>query len=547
MMEGSGISDTRVVLPWTDVEANDPQFVAEKMLLWQSSFWEWYCDNVWTIDEADMSAPIKKAPQFRYLKEQYEIEEDSKVLVVIKSRRMFQSHFQYARILYNFLFVPFSKNLIISKKENDVKEGLRHRILAMHERLDKRFPCHVCLKPRKDIHELEIMHPDKAIGSHILGLPSGSDQIRSYTATRVFVDESAFHEKKDQIETFAALKPAIEGPSGKAIIVSTPKPDTKFEELTTQLNPDVPMEHIMEGLDLASNKFNHKVLFLRYLADPKKRTEEWFFKEKFGTTVDGIPIPGASGVDEYDWRREYELSFDYPLGTPVVQEFKRDIHCVPYAKYGEYMEDKPLEVGIDFGSRFPAVVFMQVDSLNRLIVHDGIMPYDENLDVFLPRIDRYIHEHFPDVCKINIYCDPAGSARSGQGTAPPATEAIYQHFKIVAKYKPSKPKDRARVIRKLAGKIIGPAPSLIVNPHAGIYINSAERKEITGVIPKALEIGWVYDSDKPGQLEPLKDDFHDHLMDAMGYAVTFLYPNLFSEEARKRVERKPKKKKTLRR
>ncbi len=513
---------------WTDTEANDSHFVAAKMKLWRSSFWDWFCDCVVTSDESDSNNPVKHAPQYRYLKEIDTIERESKVTVICKARRMFISHYEHAKTLWSFLFVPFSKNLMVSKKENDIKDALRFRILAAYYRLDKRFPCHIELRSRQHIHELEIIHPDSNFGSHILGLPSGSDQMRSYTATRVFLDELAFWEKRDQDLILDALKPAIYG-DGKASIISTPNPGTKFEQLVTDLNGDIPMRNIMTGLDVANNKLNQSVIFLHYSADPAKRSQEWLYKEKFGTTIEGVPIAGCSGVDEFTWRKEYELSFDFPKGEPVVPEFKKELHCTAYTSYGQFIKDKPLEVGVDFGSRFPAAVFMQRDSLNRLIIHDGLLPANENLDRFLIRVDNFIKTRFPDAKKINFYCDPAGASRSGQGTAPPAVEFIYNFFKIKPQYRMSKPSDRARGIRKLASQLIGTAPGLIVNPLAGRYI-SGDGKEETGIIPKAFTTGWIYDDVKKDKLEPLKDGFFDHLMDALGYAFIYLYPNLVTDK-----------------
>lgn len=526
--------------PWSSQEAEDPAFVAKKMMLWQDSFWDWFLDNVHTSDEVDSLNPVKPAPAFRYLQEIDKIERESKVSVIVKSRRMFISHYEYAKTLWSFLFVPFSKNLVIAKKEVDVRDAMRSRILAMYYRLDPRFPCHVKLKPRTHIHELELIHPDRNMGSHIMGLPSGADQVRQYTATRILVDEFAFHDKTAQEQTFDAIAPAISGPNGKATIVSTPCPDTKFEKLTQDLNPDIPIREIMPGLSVGVNRLNQTVIFLKYMADPNKRTQAWYYKEKYGTTVEGIPIPGASGVDEFTWRREYELSFEFPVGEPVVPEFKKELHCAAYATHGQILPDKALEVGLDFGSRFPAVVFSQVDSLGRLIIHDGIMPQDMNLDRFLIKIDNEIKTKYKDIKRVNFYCDPAGGSRSNQGTAPPAVQSVFEYFKVKPKYVLSKPEDRARAIRKLAGQLIGGVPGLIVNPLAGLYITPGG-KEQAGIIPKALEIGWVYDENKASKLEPLKEGFYEHIMDALGYQFIFLYPSLFEDAkgVRKRMIHMP--------
>ncbi len=531
---------------WTETEAKDPIFVASKIHLWKNSFWDWFVENVQTTDES--MGEVRRAPAYRYLKEVHEIEEANKVTVICKSRRMFMSHYQFAKILWSFLFVPFSKNLIISKKENDVREGLRNRILSMHDRLDKRFPCHVELRPRKDIHELEILHPDRLFGSHILGLPSGSDQIRGYTATRVFLDEFAFMEKSTQSKTLDGLKPAIYGAAGKASIVSTPCPDTEFERLVTELNPTVPVEEKMKGVSLARNKLNQAVVFLKYTADPSKRSEEWFYAEKFGTTPTGIPLHGMSGVNEYTWRKEMELSFDFPSGQPVVPEFTKETHCTPYSTYGQVFKDKPLEIGIDFGSNFPAAVFAMKDSLNRLIIHHAIMPEFTNIDRFLQMVDQVRLERFPEVEEYNLYCDPAGAAKPGQGQEFSAVQTIYNKFKKVPKYRLTSPEDRARGIRKLASELIGPCPGLIVNPLAGEYITQ-DGTVYPGQIAKALEIGWVYDENRIDKLTPKKDKFFEHLMDAFGYMFIYLYPHLIEKTGAAKLRNGKlvqKKKKTLR-
>jgi hypothetical protein len=348
----------------------------------------------------------------------------------------------------------------------------------------------------------------------------------------VFVDEFAFQEKSTQSKTLDGLKPAIYGAAGKASIVSTPCPDTEFEKLVSELNAQVPIEEKMTGLSLAVNNLNMAVVFLKYTADPGKRSKQWFYAERFGTTPDGIPLPGAAGVDEFVWRKEYELSFDFPVGQPVVPEFRKETHCAPYVNYGKYNPDKDLEVGIDFGSNFPAAVFGQKDSLNRLIIHRAIMPEFTNIDRFLAKVDEIIQTDFADVCKINLYCDPAGAAKPGQGQEYTAVQTIYNKFKQVPKYKMSSPEDRARGIRRLASELVGPVPGLIVNPLAGEWITQ-DGKVYPGQIPKALEMGWVFDENRIDKLTPKKDKFFEHLMDAFGYMFIYLYPHLVLKNERK--------------
>jgi len=64
----------------------------------------------------------------------------------------------------------------------------------------------------------------------IQGVPQGADQVRSYTANIVFMDEMSFQDKAE--EAFAAVKPTLQEHS-KFIGVSTPNGKEYFYRLLT--------------------------------------------------------------------------------------------------------------------------------------------------------------------------------------------------------------------------------------------------------------------------------------------------------------------------
>lgn len=514
------------------------EFITYKMLQWEKDFWTWFIDCVYTKDESDLENPVKSAPPYAYLKDTWDTYQKSKILVVVKSRRMFLTHFTTAIFMWYFLFKPKSKNLVFSQKEEQVADLMKNRFAELYFNLDFRFPW-VRLKEGVDIKRTSIIHPDRSWGSEIVGFPTGGNQARGYTATNVLADEFAFWDNQEA--AFKAIKPAIEGKSGRGLIISTPQPNTKFEELVTKKMEKTDTQFVRPGVTLYQNYLNHNVLAIKYIADPNKRTEEWYHKERFGKTPEGIPIPGESGVDHFTWLQEYELSFALPAGEPIVPEFDEELHCKPYYKYG-YIEGEPLHVAFDFGAKFPAVVIFQKDNLGRCIIHQALMVENERLQLFMARVENYIRENFADPI-IRLYCDPAGKARNSQGTANPAKAQLEDHFKQPVQCLYSHPKDRARAIREQASQRIGDAQGIIINPDAGLFISS-DGTQRSGVMVKGFKTGWVW-SEKD-KLEPDKDGFYDHIFDAFGYGHMFVFASYYFKSSRQDRKNKSKKRNTSR-
>lgn len=522
-------------------------FMAYKMQQWKNDPALWMIEQVFTIDESDSENPVKPFPPYKYLKEIIREYFENKVLIVSKTRRMMATHLFSALMVHQLLFVPFSENIIVSINEDRAKKVIQTRCKKIIEYLDPRFP-YPTFKEKEDFLVAEIHNPTN--GATITALPSGSDKCRGLTITNAFYDEFAF--QKNCEENLKALKPALEGPNCRAAIVSTPRFGTVFQELVSNVNKDAGFTVIMEGLTKVRNQYNQTVLSLHYKSDPNKRADEWYHRERYGATVDGKPIPGCSGVDSFAWEQEYELSFTVPTGKPVVPEFEKALHCDKYKTLGGFIDGRPLHVGIDFGTHFPSAVFCQTDTLNRCILHEGLLPEDMEFEEFLTLIEDHIQTKYPG-CGDNfvLHADPAGGYGNTQGTAPPAFDLLQKRFKKRVVTPKSSPTDRARAIRTKMSKKVHDSMGVIINPAAGVHIrpNGEERH---GIIVEALETGWVYKTPRPGENytseEPKKDGFYDHLMDAWGYIFIALFPSLHNRaiEFRRGVPKSKPKRRHLR-
>ena len=131
--------------------------------------------------------------------------------------------------LYCLWVAKYQKNRLIfiqSKKEENAAnlvynaEPNQARISFLETHLPKEMQSDVIWSYGKAIF--------KETGSTIQGIPEGGDQIRSYTPSLVFSDESAFQPEFEQAIT--AVKPCIDG-GGQFIGVSTANNGSYMKEL----------------------------------------------------------------------------------------------------------------------------------------------------------------------------------------------------------------------------------------------------------------------------------------------------------------------------
>lgn len=481
---------------------SDTKTMAMDMIRWESNFTDFLFDCIETTDEG--SGEVRRAPKMRYLKEVYDCIENNKILIVVKGRQMFFTHFMSAFYLWLLLFKSNLRLGIMNQNKEKAADLIDTRIRPLYERLPEGYPW-----PELKIKQLSMVN--ETLNSRILAVSSTGDSLRSYTFTYVWLDEYGVQE--DQDGTLRSAIPATKGPLGKLIIVGTPVPKSKYEELARK-ELDSKFEPIekMHGVTEYRNTRGHCVLYVHHSADPARRSQEWIDE-----TI------RAEG--ELAYQIEYNLKWLLPLGKPVFPEFNRQTYT---RDYRPPVEGAVLEVGFDFGGHHPAYVIGERDSINRHYLHKAVMGYDVGLDDFMDGFDHVMATEFAGH-RYNLYCDPAGAAVNGQGTAPPAQVLLGQRFGKSVRSIKSSPGDRVSAMKRLMSRLIGGTPGLVVHPMLGDVLMPNGKTE-SGVMIEGFETGLVYDEIRGSggrfKLTYKKDQWFEHLFDAWGYMFIYLYPGL---------------------
>lgn len=319
----------------------------EKYIYYKENKWAFITECCYTKDEVDQTNPIKLLPNKEYLRLYAKIWEMCPLLAVPKTRRMTFSWTTIALYCHDFIFNPVRSFAFVSKKEDDADELVkRAKFILDHIPEDK---ISRDLIPKYSYVFNNLRAPE--VDSKIQGFPQGADQLRQFTFSGVFGDESAFWDQAE--EFYSATFPTIDG-GGRMTLVSSVAPgffkrlcfdamDVKGDINVVDYAPDYKVP--MQGVRLWSNPKNKFiVLEIHYTSDPTKRDPE--YKES---------IKSSMPLQQY--LREYELNWDTYSGHPVYPEFS-DIHVIhedPQPKPG-----LPLLIAFDFGLT-PAAVVAQLE------------------------------------------------------------------------------------------------------------------------------------------------------------------------------------------
>lgn len=482
-----------------------PEELAQDMARWRHSFLDFLFECIQTTDEG--AEEVKFAPQMRYLKEVNDAVEANKHIVIVKSRQMFFTHYFAAYYLWMVLFRKNVRLAVMNQNEDDAADLLDTRIRPLYERLPEEYPW-----PKLDIKRLTIVN--ERMNSRIVATASTSNRLRGKTFTRVWLDEFGFQDSQEA--TLRSAFAASKGPKAKLIINSTPVPKTLYEDLARkELDIDFDPIRKMEGVTEYRNTRGHCVLYVHHTADPNKRSEEWIEQVK-------------KEEGELAYEVEHNLKWLLPVGKPVFQGFRKDTYCRPYKEYG-VLEDVPLEEGWDFGGHHPAWVCGQRSPVGSLILHKAVMGVDEDLYLFMDRVQEIREREFPGF-DYHLYCDPAGAMVNGQGTAPPAQTILQQRFRKPVRSIRSGPADRVRAIKQLMSKLINGHPGLILHPMLG-EAHHLDGQIESGIMIEGFETGLVYDKLRGAdvgvhKLTYKKDQWYEHMFDAFGYMFIYMYPGL---------------------
>jgi len=288
------------------------------------------------------------------------------------------------------------------------------------------------------------------------------DSMRGVSLDFVVFDEAAYMDFQVWTEV---IRPALSDRQGSALFISTPKSLNWFK--------DVYDNGIRGDIDWASFQF---------------------------TTLDGGNVPreeieaAKRDLDEKTFRQEYEASFETYSGVVYYSFANDNVNKV------EINEIKQIYLGIDFNvNPMSCVVAIPVD--NGLQVIDEIIIYGSNTEELVQEVrNRYPTQ------KVFAFPDPAGVQRKTSANGK-TDISILENAGFIVRYKRQHPAVRDR---------INAVNSLLCNSKKERRLKIGNAKNLI----KALQ-RHTY---KENTLIPNKDDGFDHITDALGYMVEYLYP-----------------------
>ena len=272
----------------------------------------------------------------------------------------------------------------------------------------------------------------------------------------------------DPAAWFEVLRPTLSDTNGKALFVGTPK-------------------------GIGNWSYN---LYQNSLDDPEHWSSYQF------TTIEGGRVPQAEidqarrDLDARTFKQEYEASFVTYSGR-IYYSFERATNV----REPELLDTSILHIGADFNVS-PICAVVGVIQGDTLYVIDEIRMYSSNTNELADEIkDRYPKS------KIWIYPDPAGSARkTSSGGVTDHIILANAGFVVKAPRSHTPVRDRINAVNSRLCDSTG-IRHLFISPKCKYTMECLERQ--------------VY---KEGTSQPDKDGGWDHMNDALGYMIDWLWP-----------------------
>ncbi len=248
--------------------------------------------------------------------------------------------------------------------------------------------------------------------------------------------------------------------------------------------------------------------------------ETWFVSTY--ENWDNLPLAYRGSLESMpeSWKAKYLLGkFGFrPDGKPYYAGYKEVIH----ANDIDWISDKDLICGWDFGYHHPACLVTQIDLQDRWGWLREIIGTDITIDKFAEVVKQALNYYYPKA-QVTHYGDPAVIQKNDKSEFTSwqilASKGIHIH------YKTSEYRLRKEIIERKLSTLIGGKPALRVDKR---YCKTANDGFLGG---------YHYPELKPGQQviakfeQPFKDGFYEHIMNAGEYIAV----NLFSPIDTKRT------------
>jgi hypothetical protein len=303
----------------------------------------WLRDCVKTIDEHDLTAPVKPftiKPYTPFLVNAFMTEPRH---YVAKSRQIMATWTHAALALHTAQFFPYRKVFVISKKEQDAHElvkRIRHIYSAQPRWLQEMCPLDKKINDQPQ-GTLTFRH-----GSEMRGLPQGADQIRMHTASLILIDEASFLDELE--ETYGACAPSVAG-GGKIVVFSSAGSSYFGSMVEIKDRQDFGVQ-VCRGVWQKRNSQGVLVTTVHYTADPEKdpATEnghKWF---------ESMIVDYIGGVSSAKFRKEMEIDFTVGIGEPVFEylaKMESEIKFRPSVLTPHFLDTCKFYGGLDWGTR----------------------------------------------------------------------------------------------------------------------------------------------------------------------------------------------------
>lgn len=465
--------------------------------------WAFLSECVYTLDQVDMENPIKPFPKdLDYLYLFTKLWHKNKLIAVPKSRRMTMSWTCIALNLWLAIFGKGRHIAFVSKKEDDAADLVSRAEFIFNHIPEDKIPRGLLpkIKGGKATKAPPILEFE-GTSSIIRGTAMGADQLRQFTFTSIFGDESAFWPEAEKF--YAAAKPTIDG-GGRMTLVSSRSPGFFKKIVFDQIDfvgynfPEVAPSEVqvpMPGIELWRNPKNKFLIMdLHYTANPAKRGDS--FKEAIKSSM---PIR--------DYLMEYEKNWQTFEGLPVFPDFRKDTHVTSVEMFPEM--GLPLLLGWDFGLT-PACIVGQLVG-NQLRIFREYVAQNKPISLFCPEVLGSLRQLYPEWTRLDTefinFIDPAG----------------FQKSQVDAR-------TCAEVMRNCGLKIIQPGPIGWEDRRKAVehYLFHIDRdgaglkiyERACPTLVEGLTGGYRYPDSasdiEPTQLRPLKDHY-SHPNDAFQY------------------------------
>lgn len=320
------------------------------------------------------------------------------------------------------------------------------------------------LRWAKKINETELSIQLKNNSTISLKGADNADSLRGVGLDFVVLDEFS---DIDPDAWYEVLRPALSDKQGAALFIGTPKGKSNWSYELFCLKEDNP--------DWTSFQY---------------------------TTIDGGNVKpeeiesARRDLDERTFRQEYLATFETYAGR-IYYAFERENNVKELVE----LDLSVLYIGIDFNID-PMSAVIAVRKGNELYVIDEIRMFSSNTSELVSEIQsRY--------GKSKIWCYPDPAARQRKTSAAGATDlTILQNAGFVVKAPNSHTpvRDRINAVNSRLRDSTG-VRHLFISPKCKYTIEGLERHTY-----------------KEGTTQPDKDSGYDHMMDALGYMVDYLFP-----------------------